>query len=203
MDMKETEQKMHSGELYHCGDEELIATQMRAKEMLYDFNQTRPFEEEKRRELLRKMFAEFGANSYIEQPLNANWGGRYVHFGKDVYANSGLTMVDDTHIYVGDNVMLGPNVTLCTGSHPISPRLRRAQVQYNLPIHIENNVWIGGGVFVMPGVTIGENSVIGANSVVTKDIPANVVAAGIPCRVLREISDQDEQYYYKEREIDL
>lgn len=203
MEMKEIERRMHTGKLYTCADEELIATQMRAKEMLYDFNQTRPSDEEKRRALLREMFADFGENSYIEQPLTANWGGRFVHFGSGVYANSGLTMVDDTHIYVGDHVMFGPNVTLSTAAHPICPRLRREGVQYNLPIHIEDNVWIGGGVFVMPGVTIGENSVIGANSVVTKDIPANVVAVGSPCRVLREITDRDDRFYNKDQEIDL
>ncbi len=203
MDMKEIEERMHSGKLYLCADEELIAIQMRAKELLYDFNQTRPSEEDRRQQLLREMFAEFGENSYIEQPLMANWGGRFVHFGNNVYANSGLTMVDDTHIYVGDHVMFGPNVTLSAATHPISPRLREAQTQYNLPIRIGNNVWLGGGVFVMPGVTIGENTVIGANSVVTKDIPANVVAAGNPCRILREITDRDDLYYNKDQEIDI
>lgn len=203
MGMNKTERRMHSGKLYLCSDPDLIAQQMQAKELLYDFNQTRPSEEEKRQILLRKMFAEFGENSYIEQPLHANWGGKNVHFGSGVYANSGLTMVDDTHIYVGDHVMFGPNVILCAGTHPISPRLRQVQAQYNLPIRIGNNVWLGGGVFVMPGVTIGENSVIGANSVVTRDIPANVVAVGNPCRVLREITDHDERFYNKDQEIDL
>ena len=203
MALHEIEEKMHSGRIYLCEDEELVALQLEYQEMLYDYNQTRPKESEKRQELLRRMFAEVGENVVIEQPLWANWGGRFVHFGSNVYANSNLTMVDDTHIYVGDRVMFGPNVTLSTATHPISPRLRGMGVQYNLPIRIENNVWLGSNVMVMPGVTIGENSIIGANSVVTKDIPANVVAVGAPCRVLRPITERDEQFYDHDRPIDM
>lgn len=130
-------------------------------------------------------------------------GGKNVHWGKNVYANFHLTMVDDGDIYVGDYVMFAPNVTLATATHPIHPELRTQQAQYNLPIHIGRNVWIGAGAIVLPGVTIGENSVIGAGSVVSKDIPANVVAVGCPCKVMREISERDMQYYHKDRIIDL
>ena len=112
-------------------------------------------------------------------------------------------MEDDSHIYVGDNVMFGPNVVLATAGHPIEPALRSKQAQYNLPIHIGNNVWIGASCVVLPGVTIGENSVIGAGSIVTKDIPPNVVAVGNPCRVLRPIGEKDKKYYYKDMEIDI
>ena len=114
-----------------------------------------------------------------------------------------MTLVDDTDIYVGSYVMMGPNVVLATAGHPVCPELRRKQAQFNLPVHIGENVWLGAGVIVLPGVTIGENSVIGAGSVVTKDIPANVVAVGNPCRVLREITDRDREYYYKNRKIDI
>lgn len=114
-----------------------------------------------------------------------------------------MTLVDDTEIYVGDNVFIGPNVTLCAGTHPISPKLRKKSAQYNKAIHIGNNVWLGGNVFVMPGVTIGDNSIIGASSVVTKDIPANVIAVGNPCRVLRSITEKDEQIYDKDKKIDV
>ena len=148
------------------------------------------------------MFAEIGENCYIEPPLHANMGGHYVHFGKNIYANYGLTMVDDTHIYVGDSTMFGPHVTLATAGHPIMPELRQQAYQYNSPIHIGKNCWIGAGVKVMPGVTIGDNTVIGAGSVVTKDIPSNVVAVGVPCKVLREINEHDKEYYFKDRKID-
>lgn len=149
------------------------------------------------------MFAEIGEGCYIEAPLHANWGGKHVHFGNNIYVNYNLTLVDDTRIYIGDNVMIAPNVVLSTGTHPIHPELRRKTAQYNLPIHIKENVWLGAGVLVMPGVTIGENSVIGAGSVVTKDIPANVVAVGSPCRVLREINERDLKVFNKEELIDI
>lgn len=164
---------------------------------------TRPDEPEKRKELLSEMFAEIGEGCYIEPPLRANWGGRHVHFGKNVYANFNLTLVDDGHIYVGDAVMFGPNVTVATAGHPVEPQLRSRAVQFNIDVHIGQNVWIGAGAVILPGVTIGDNSVIGAGSVVTKDIPADVVAAGNPCRVLREIGGHDRLYYYKNRPIDL
>ena len=118
-----------------------------------------------------------------------------------VYANFGLTCVDDTHIYVGDYTMFGPNVVLATAGHPICPELREKVYQYNMPIHIGRNCWLGAGVIVMPGVTIGDNTVIGAGSVVTKDIPSGVVAVGNPCKVLREINEHDYEYYYKDKKI--
>lgn len=200
--MKTMKEKMHCGELYLCEDPDIQVEQRACLEKLYDFNQTRPSEMEKRTAMLRDMFAEIGEDCYIEPPLHANWGGHHVHFGRNVYANFNLTLVDDTHIYVGDGTMFGPNVVLSTAGHPINPGLREQVYQYNLPIHIGKNCWLGAGVLVMPGVTIGDNSVIGAGSVVTKDIPANVVAVGTPCRVMREISDHDREFYYKERRID-
>lgn len=189
--------KLHSGEIYDPSEFDLQEAQNKHLEMLYDFNHTRPKEGEKRQALLKEMFAEIGENCYIEPPLHANWGGYHTHFGDNVYVNFNLTLVDDTHIYVGDNVMMGPNVVISSGTHPLEPSLREKGLQYNLPIHIERNVWLGAGVIIMPGVTIGENSVIGAGSVVTKDIPANVVAVGSPCRVLREITDADIDKYSK------
>ena len=149
------------------------------------------------------MFAEIGEDCYIEPPLHANWGGKNVHFGNSVYANFNLTLVDDCDIFVGNNVMFAPNVTVITGTHPIHPILRSKQAQYNLPVHIGNNVWIGAGAIILPGVSIGDNTVIGAGSIVTKDIPANVVAVGSPCKVLREINENDIKYYYKNMEIDI
>ena len=181
-------------------DETILKEQYARLEILYDFNATRPSELEKREEILRRLFAEIGEDCYIEPPLHANWGS-HTHFGNHVYANFNLTLVDDGDIFVGDNVMFGPNVTLATAGHPVEPERRRLGMQFNIPIHIGNNVWIGAGSIVLPGVTIGDNTVIGAGSVVTKDIPAGVVAVGNPCRILREIGEKDKLYYYKDRKI--
>ncbi len=199
--MKPMRDKLHTGELYRSNDDSLVAEQNRYLEKLYDFNATRPSESERRTELLREILAEVGEGCYIEPPFRANWAGHHVHFGKGVYANFNLTCVDDTHIYVGDYTMFGPNVTLATAGHPILPELRPQGYQYNMPIRIGKNCWLGAGVIVMPGITIGDNTVIGAGSIVTKDIPSNVVAVGNPCRVLRPINERDREYYFKNYEI--
>lgn len=191
---------LHSEEIYTF-DHNILAKQEKCLEKLYDYNMTRPCESKKREEMLRDMFAEIGTGCYIEPPFHANWGGRHVHFGNDVYANFNLTLVDDTHIYVGDRTKFGPNVTVDTATHPIMPELREKGCQYNLPIRIGKNCWIGAGSIILPGVTIGDNTVIGAGSIVTHDIPANVVAYGSPCRVMREISDHDRHFYEKTRPI--
>ncbi len=195
--------KMHSGELYLPMGEEIMNEQLQCLEKLYDYNLTRPTEQKKREEMLKDMFAEIGTGCYVEPPLHANWAGKHVHFGKDVYANFGLTLVDDTHIYVGDNTMFGPNVVVATAGHPILPEIREQGYQYNMSVTIGKNCWLGAGVLVMPGVTIGDNSVIGAGSVVTKDIPANVVAVGNPCKVMREIGEKDREFYFRDRRIEL
>lgn len=193
--------RMHNCELYLPTDEDLAKEQLGCLDRLYDFNMTRPTEQEKRKEMLKEMFAEIGEGCYIEPPFHANFGGKHVHFGSHVYANFNLTMVDDTHIYVGDCTMFGPNVTVATAGHPILPELREQAYQFNAPVHIGRNCWIGAGTVILPGVTIGENTVIGAGSVVSKDIPANVVALGVPCKVLREIGEHDREYYFKERRV--
>lgn len=195
-------ERMQSGKLYFCTDEEIANEQTQCLEILYDYNHTRPSESQKREQILKKLLAEIGENCYIEPPLHANWG-KYTHFGSNVYANFNLTLVDDTDIFVGDNVMIGPNVVIATAGHPVNPALRLQAAQFNISVHIGNNVWIGAGAIVLPGVHIGDNSVIGAGSIVTKDIPANVVAVGNPCRVLREINERDQTFYYRDLEIDL
>lgn len=193
--------KMHTGDLYLPGDEEIMREQLQCLEKLYEYNTTRPLETEKRAELLKEMFAEMGEECYIEPPLHANWGGHHVHFGKNIYANFNLTLVDDTHIYVGDYTMFGPNVTVATAGHPIDPALREQGYQYNAPVRIGKNCWIGAGVIIVPGIAIGDNVVVGAGSVVTKDLPDNVVAVGNPCRVLREVNERDKEYYFKDRKV--
>ena len=203
MTSEESKKRMQEGRLYLPEDEEIMHQQMLCLEKLYDYNATRPLEQEKREALLKEMFAEIGEGCYIEPPFHANWAGKHVHFGNNVYANFGLTLVDDTDIYVGDKVMFGPHVTVATAGHPINPELRYQAMQYNIPVRIGENVWLGAHCVVLPGVTIGDNSVIGAGSVVTKDIPPNVVAVGNPCRVLREIGEHDKEFYYKDRRIDV
>lgn len=173
---------------------------MLLSELLFDYNHSRPGEYEKRSQILKEVLAEVGEGCYIEPPFRANWGS-HVHIGNGFYSNFNLTVVDDADIYIGDNVMIAPNVVIATGTHPICPELREKVYQYNLPVHIGNCVWIGAGAIIMPGVTIGDGSVIGAGSVVTKDIPAGVVAVGNPCKVLREINDDDYKYYTKGKEI--
>ena len=194
-------EKLHSGELYLPGDEEIMQEQTVFLDLLFEYNSLPPSERAKKSALLKKMFAEIGENCYIETPFRSNWGGHHVHFGNHIYANFNLTLVDDTHIYVGDYTMFGPNVTIATAGHPVLPELREKGYQYNKPVHIGRNCWLGAGVIVMPGVTIGDNTVIGAGSVVTKDIPADVVAAGNPCRVMRAINERDKEYYFKENRI--
>lgn len=199
MSMKD---KLHTGELYLPMGDEIMSEQLACLDRLYEFNQTRPLEQEKRQRMLSEMFAEIGEGCYVEPPFHANWGGKHVHFGKGVYANFNLTMVDDTHIYVGDYTMFGPNVTVATAGHPILPELRDKGYQYNAPIHIGRNCWFGAGAVILPGITVGDNVVVGAGSVVTKDLPSNVVAVGNPCRVLREIGERDREFYFKNNRID-
>ncbi|MBR4132436.1 MAG: sugar O-acetyltransferase, partial [Oscillospiraceae bacterium] len=164
-------ERMAAGLLYDPGDPEISAEQVPFQDKLWEFNQLRPSDYEKKQQYMTEVFAECGKNCYIELPFHANWGGRHVHFGSGIYVNSNATFVDDGHIYVGDKVMFGPNVTVATASHPIDPMLRSRGLQYNRDVHIGENAWIGAGVIILPGVSIGRNAVIGAGSVVTKDIP--------------------------------
>lgn len=195
-------ERMEAGLIYDPGEKEIMEKQEPYLDKLWAFNQLKPSQSKEKEAYMKEVFAECGDNCYIELPFHANWGGINVHFGDWVYANFNLTIVDDGHVYVGDKVMFGPNVTIATANHPIEPGLRDRMLQYNKDVHIENNVWIGANTVIVPGVTIGENAVIGAGSVVTKDIPANVVAVGNPCRVLREIGEHDREYFYKDEKID-
>lgn len=203
MDYDEILRRMSSGKLYYCDNEELAGTQLTYLDRLFEYNQLKPSQKAEKKALLKEMFGHIGENCYIETPFRANWGGKNVYFGDGVYANFNLVLVDDAEIHVGNYVMMGPNVVICAATHPISPEIRKKTAQYNLPVRIEDNVWLGANCIILPGVTIGENSVIGAGSIVTKDIPANVVAVGSPCRVLREINENDRKYYNKGQEIDI
>ena len=184
-------EQLHDGSLYFPMAGEILDVQNRCLEKLYDYNHTRPSENERRVALLREMFCEIGENCYIEPPFHANWGGKNIHFGSDIYLNSNCTLVDDGHIYIGDHVLIGPNVTIATANHPQEPELRVKGLQYNRDVRIGENTWLGAGVIIVPGVNIGKNVVIGAGSVVVKDIPDNTLAVGNPCRVIRDIGPKD------------
>ena len=193
------QEKMKQGYLWG-DDEENMALQARCKELVKQFNATPADALDQREALLHDIFGEVGENVWINAPLTAAVG-KYVSIGSGTYANMNLTLIDDWKITIGKNVLIGPNVTICTTGHPVHPA-HRLDGMYSFPVTIGDNVWLGGNVFVLPGVTIGENSVIGAGSIVTKDIPANVIAVGNPCKVLREITDRDAEYYYKNRRFD-
>ena len=194
--------RMEKGLIYDPADDSIMTEQSKCLEKLYDFNATRPSELEKRTALLKEMFGSIGENCYIEPPLHANWGGKNVYVGSNFYANFNLTLVDDGDIYIGDKVLIGPNVTIATANHPVNPELRAKSWQYNKPVHIGSNVWIGAGSVLVPGVSVGDNTVIGAGSVVVKDIPANCVAVGNPCKPIREIGEHDREFFYKNEKID-
>ena len=193
-------ERMKQGLLYTDLGEGLEEERQRCKELIYDYNLTRPGEAEKRKALLRELLGDMGENIWIEPPVRMAYG-KNVHIGDAFYANFNLVLVDDIDIYIGNHVMIAPNVTITATGHPVHPELRKNGTQFSIPVRIEDDVWIGANVVILPGVTIGKNSVIGAGSVVTKNIPENVVAVGNPCRVLREITELDKQFYYKDRMV--
>lgn len=136
---------MHTGELYYPNEESIFDEQLKKLDLLYEFNSTRPTEQKRRQALMKEMFAEKGENCYLEPPFHANWGGAHMHLGDSVYANFNFTAVDDSHIYIGSHTMIGPNVTVATAGHPILPELREKAYQFNMPVRIGENCWIGAG----------------------------------------------------------
>ena len=195
-------ERMLAGLIYDPADPQIMSEQAAFADRLWAFNQLRPSDTAEKERYMREVFAACGQGCYIELPFRASWGGRHVRFGNRVYANFNLTLVDDGGIFVGDDVLLGPNVTIATANHPLDPGLRSRGLQYNRDVHIGNCVWIGAGAVVLPGTHIGGSAVIGAGSVVTRDIPAGVLAAGNPCRVLRAIGPHDREYFFRGEKID-
>ena len=177
------------GELYTESDASFQAP-LRRSDLIFDYNQTRPSDTSRRRALLEAILGSVGARTVMLSPFHAGFGSN-VHIGEDFFGNVNLTLVDDVEIRIGDGVMIAPSVTLTTTGHPIHPELREDFRRFSKPIVIEDRVWIGSNVVVLPGVTIGYGSVIGAGSVVTRDIPPLSVAVGVPCRVVRPITDAD------------
>lgn len=193
------QERMKAGYIW-LDDAENMALQARAKTLVEKFNSLPPEAMEERMALNKEIFGSCGKNVWIVPPMKLAVG-KYISIGEGCYFNAGTTFIDDWKIEIGSNCLFGPNVTLCTTGHPISPN-HRMDGMYSFPIKIGNTCWIGANVIVLPGITIGDHSVIGAGSVVTKDIPANVVAAGNPCRVLRQIDERDETYYFKGHRFD-
>lgn len=193
-------ERMAQGLIYDTCDPEIMALQRPYQEKLWAFNQLKPTDTREKEAYMKEVFAECGDYCYIELPFRASWGGSHVHFGTGVYVNFNVTMIDDGHIYVGNRVLIGPNVVIATANHPLDPELRRYEMQYNRDVHIGDNVWIGAGTIILPGVHIGKNSVIGAGSVVSRDVPENVLAVGNPCHVDKEIGERDHEFYFRRNE---
>ncbi len=193
------QERMKQGYIWK-DDQENMALQARCKELVKKFNDLPTDAMKEREQVVHEIFGQVGEGVWLNSPLTVSVG-QYVSIGSGTYANMNFTLIDDWKITIGKNVLIGPNVTLSTTGHAIHPD-HRADGMYSFPITIGDNVWIGGNVIVLPGVTIGENSVIGAGSVVTKDIPANVVAFGSPCKVYREINEHDAEYYFGDHRFD-
>lgn len=192
-------EKMAKGYLWN-DTEEYLEEQRVKQELMYDFNHLRPSQTKEREEIAHKLFGHVGKDVFIRPPVTLA-RGTLVSIGDGSYINANLTLVDDYRITIGKGCLFAPNVTISTTGHPAHPKLR-TQGMYSFPVTICDNVWIGAGAVILPGVTIGENSIIGAGSVVTKDIPANVIAFGAPCKVFREIDERDKEYYYRQYRVD-
>lgn len=184
--MQTNKEKMLAGELYQSFDQILSTERKEVQKLLYRLNQLEPDNFKEKSEILNLIFKDLGKNIFIELPFRCDYGYN-ISIGKNFFANFNCTFLDSAPIKIGNHVLFGPNVSLFTSGHPIDVEKRKKLFQFAKPITIENNVWIGGNTVVNPGVTIGENTVIGAGSVVTKSIPANVVAAGNPCKVIRKL----------------
>ena len=193
-------ERIANGLLFTDMAEGLPEDRLRGKEYAYEYNHTRPTAVQTRIDIARKMFGAVGKSFWIEPPIHFAYGSN-IFIGENFYANVGLTIIDDTKVVIGDNVMIAANVTIGTTGHPIDPELRATIKMYAFPVTIEDDVWIGSGVIINPGITIGQNCVVGSGSVVTKDIPPNVVAVGNPCRVLRNIGEHDKRFYFKDHEV--
>ena len=181
-------EKMASGLLYDANfDPAVLEARDRAQDLCMDYNQLRSTQKAERLALLRSLLAACGEDIVIEPPFFVDYGCN-MRVGKAFYANHNLVVLDGAPITFGDHVFIVPNCCFTTAGHPLDPAQRNAGLEYAKPITIGNNVWIGMGVQVLPGVTIGDNAVIGAGSVVTKDIPAGMLAYGVPCRPIREIA---------------
>lgn len=194
-------EKMLNGKLYNSNIEELAKDRLYAKDTLFRFNNLLPSKIIERNQIINNLFKKIESNYYIEPPFYCDYGYN-ITVGKNFYANHNCVILDCAKVTIGDNVMLGPNVQVYTAGHPVHFEIRNKGLEYAFPITIGNNVWIGGGTVINPGVTIGDNVVIGSGSIVTKDIPSSTIAVGNPCKVIREITEEDKEFYFKNLKIE-
>lgn len=194
--METEKEKMLAGKPYKAFGNQLLAERQHAKALVFELNSLHPNELEKRNEIIKNLLGQTGKSFFIEPPFRCDYGYN-ISIGESFYANYNCTILDCAKVTIGNNVLFAPNVSIFTAGHPIHHEPRNQEYEYAFPIQIGNNVWIGGNVVINPGVTIGDNTVIGSGSVVTKDIPSDVIAVGNPCKVLRKITEDDKQFYYK------
>ncbi|HAA26860.1 MAG TPA: maltose acetyltransferase [Cyanobacteria bacterium UBA8553] len=184
---KTEKQKMLAGELYRSTDSELVAQRQSARRLTRLYNSTTEQEQERRSQILFELFGAAGLTIEIEPPFYCDYGSN-IFAGDGFYMNFGCVILDCNRVDIGEKVMCGPAVQIYTATHPTDPEVRLSGLEFAAPVQIGNNVWIGGGAIICPGVTIGDDTTIAAGSVVVKDIPARVVAAGNPCRVIRHLA---------------
>ncbi len=194
--------RMLKGLPYKAWLDELPEERMENKKKIYAYNHCLPDEDEKIDKLIRDIIGKAGVNIHIEAPFHCDYG-KNIEIGDNFFANYNCTILDVGKVIIGDNVQFAPNVSLYTAGHPIHPDSRNSGYEYGIGITIGNNVWLGGNVVVNPGIHIGNNVVIGSGSVISKDIPDNVIAVGNPCKVIRQITEEDRKYYYKNYEFDI
>ncbi|MUP44457.1 sugar O-acetyltransferase [Gramella sp. BOM4] len=199
--MASEKEKMLSEKPYLSSDDELATERLLAQSLCFEINHIPPAEIEKRNELYRKLLGSTGEKFLIEIPFHCDYGYN-IEIGENFYSNYNCIILDCARVRIGDNVMLAPNVSIFTAGHPIDAEMRNSGLEYAIPVSIDNNVWIGGNTVINPGVSIGSNTVIGSGSVVTKDIPSNVIAAGNPCKVIRKITEEDRQFYFRKRKFE-
>lgn len=200
--MESEKTKMSMGRPYKASDPELVHEREHALELVYAYNSLAPMQYDQKKEILQKLLCQTKEKFHIEPPFRCDYGYN-IEIGENFYSNYNLLILDCAKVLIGDNVLIGPNVSIYTAGHPLHYELRNQEVEYAFPVTIGHNVWIGGNVVINPGIRIGDNSVIGSGSVLTKDIPENVIAMGNPCKVLRKITDEDKLYYYKKLTFDL
>ena len=195
-------ERMLSGLPYKAWKDGLEEERISAKLKVHEYNICRPDEADKMKGIIKSLLGKTGEEIHVEQPFRCDYGSN-IEVGENFYCNYNCVILDVGKVTIGKNVMFAPNVSIYTAGHPIHPDSRNSGYEYGIPVTIGDNVWVGGSVVINPGVTIGNNVVIGSGSVVTKDIPDNMIAAGNPCRVIREITEEDRKYYYKNKEFDV
>ena len=199
MDQKE---RMLAGLPYKAWMDGLSEERLENRKKVFRYNHLEPGDRAEKDRLIREIFGRTGEHINVEPPFFCDYGHN-IEVGENFFANYNFTVLDVGKVRIGANAQIGPNVSIYTAGHPLHPDSRNSGYEYGIPVTIGDNVWIGGNVCILPGVTVGNNVVIGAGSVVTKDIPDNALAAGNPCRVIRQITEADRDFYYRDRRFDV